>query len=89
MGIIFYLVRTVVIFVLYFLEVIMLVRAVMSFVAPTAGGQIAEFAYTVSELVISPVRALLDRFEFVRRSPIDLSFTATWLIIAILLAILN
>ena len=89
MGILLYLTRSVVVYALLFIEIVMLVRAVMSFVAPTASGPFANFVYSVTEFFVSPVRELLNRFEFVRRSPLDLSFMVTYLIIVILSAILR
>ncbi len=84
----FNLIRAVVSRVLYLLEIMMLVRAVMSFVSPNASGKVFDFIYNVTEFFISPVRALLGRFEFVRRSPLDIPFFVTTLIIAIFASII-
>ena len=83
-----YLMRAIVGYALYLLEIMMLVRAVMSFVAPTASGRVVEFIYNVTEFFIAPVRAFLERFEFVRRFPLDISFFVTSLIIVIFASII-
>ena len=58
------------------LEIAMLVRAVMSWF-PFGEGRIGDFVYAVTEPFIVPVRALLERFEFVRNSPLDIPFSVT------------
>lgn len=69
---------------LHTLELMMLVRAVLSWFPPASGrpGPIRAFIITVTELVIAPVRAFLSRFDFVQRSPIDISFLVTYLLIS-------
>ena len=67
-------------------QLLMLVRAVMSWFPPAngTGGPIRAFVYTLTELFIMPVRALLDRFEWTRRTPIDISFLVTFLLLSLL-----
>ena len=89
MGLLFYLLRSIVVYALYFIELVMLVRAIMSFVAPTADGLVASFVYNVSEFFVSPVRELLNKIEFVRNSPIDISFLVTYLIIVLLTSLIR
>lgn len=66
------------------LQLLMLVRAVMSWFPPSSGrpGPIRAFVTGVTEMVIAPVRLLLDRFDFVRRSPIDIAFLVTFLLLS-------
>lgn len=66
------------------LQLLMLVRAVMSWFPPSSGrpGPFRAFVTGVTELVIGPVRAFLDRFELVRRSPIDIPFLVTFLLLS-------
>ena len=66
------------------LQLFMLVRAVMSWFPPSTGrpGPFRAFITGVTEMVIGPVRAFLDRFEFVRRCPIDLPFLVTFLLLS-------
>ena len=66
------------------LQLLMLVRAVMSWFPPSSGrgGPFRAFVTGVTEMVIAPVRALLDRFPSVRRSPIDIAFLVTFLLLS-------
>ena len=68
------------------LEFLMLVRAILSWFPPASGrpGPVRAFVTTVTEFAIAPVRALLDRFEFTRRSPIDIPFLVTFLLLSML-----
>ncbi len=67
-------------------QLLMLVRAVMSWFPPSdgRGGPIRAFVYSLTEIFVMPVRALLDRFEWARRSPIDISFLLTFLLLSFL-----
>ena len=66
------------------LQLMMLLRAILSWFPPSdgRGGPIRNFIYTATELFISPVRAFLDRFDWARRSPIDISFLVTYLLLS-------
>ncbi len=65
-------------------ELAMLVRAILSWVMPDAGGAIVTFLYAVTEPFISVIRRLLDRLSLNVNSPIDLSFTITAVLIEIM-----
>ena len=69
----------------------MLIRAILSWFPPAdgRGGVIRNFVYTVSEFFVAPVRAFLDRFDWVRRTPIDISFLVTFLLLSFLQTILS
>ena len=69
-----------------FLQLCMLVRAIMSWFPPSSGqeGPIRAFFTTVTEFVVAPVRALLSRFEFTRRTPIDISFLVAYLLLSLI-----
>ena len=52
---------------------------------PFAGDNVIEnIAYAVTEPFIIPVRFLLERIEWVRNAPLDVSFFVTFLIISLL-----
>ena len=72
-------------------QFIMLIRAILSWFPPAdgRGGVIRNFVYTVSEFFVAPVRAFLDRFDWVRRTPIDISFLVTFLLLSFLQTILS
>lgn len=67
-------------------QLFMLIHAVMSWFPPSdgRGGPIRTFIGFVTEIFVSPVRALLERFEWARRSPIDISFFITFILLSIL-----
>jgi len=62
----------------------MFVRAILSWVMPEEDSALLRFLYAVTEPVIFPVRALLDRVDFFRGFPIDLSFMITFILLSIL-----
>ncbi len=70
-------------------ELAMLVRAVLSWVAPDAYGTVITFLYAVTEPFISVVRRLLDRLSLNANSPIDLSFLITAVLIEIIRIMLS
>ena len=67
-------------------QLCMFITAILSLVSPPTGnvGPVRGFLMTVTDYVTYPVRLLLDRFEFTRRIPIDLSFLVTYLLITLL-----
>ena len=69
-GIIFYILNTVV----YAFDMLLLVRAICSWVPSFRESMVYRFSYIVTEPILRPVRELLFRIDFVRRCPIDLSF---------------
>jgi len=88
MVIVFSLIRGVVRVALLFLEICMFVRAILSWFQTDEESPLNTFVIAVTEPVIVPVRALLERFEFVASSPIDISFMVAFLLISILQMIL-
>ena len=80
MGIIFYLLNSI----LYVFDLILLLRAVCSWFPSLRESAIYNFAYTVTEPVLSPIRDLLYKWEWARRCPIDLSFIVVILLVNML-----
>ena len=79
-----YVLRTVAFYFLLALLAAMFVRAITSWL-PLSGDNIIEnIAYAVTEPFIIPVRFLLEKIEWVRNAPIDVSFFVTFLIISLL-----
>ncbi|MBQ9941291.1 MAG: YggT family protein [Clostridia bacterium] len=70
------------------LEYLMLIRAVLSWIPTMSGNVITDFVYSVTEIVIGPVRKFLSRTGLVGSLPIDLSFMATYLLLILLHSIL-
>lgn len=69
-GMIFYILNTII----YVFDMLLLVRAVCSWVPSFRESMVYRFSYKVTEPILRPVRELLFRIEFVRNCPIDLSF---------------
>lgn len=81
---IIYIFTTLVSVFLSILQLLMLVRAIISWIPMDEDSAIGNFVFAMTEPVIFPVRMLLERFEFVASSPIDISFFAALLIISAL-----
>lgn len=63
-------------------QLLMLVRAVMSWFPGAEDGAFYTAVYCFTEPLIIPVRFILDRFESVRNFPLDLSFFVTFFILS-------
>jgi YggT family protein len=78
------LIATLLIYALYAFIIVMIVRAIFSYVSPVPNNPISRFAYQVTEPVLAPVR---------RRIPpaygIDLSFVVVILVAYFLIAAIN
>ena len=69
---------------------LMLIRAVLSwFVQPDSGNRLFEILDTMTEFVVAPVRNLMERFDFVRRVPLDISFFVAFLLVQMLSGIFS
>ncbi len=84
MDFVLYLIQSIVRIAIIGLQVCMLGRAVMSWFQIDEESPLFAFAYAVTEPVIAPIRALLERFEFVASSPIDISFFVAFLLLSVL-----
>ncbi len=63
----------------------MFIYAILSWFPPNGEeGPIRRFLGAVTEFFVAPVRAFLERFEFVRRSPIDISFFVTFMLLSLI-----
>ena len=79
-----YVLRTAAFYFLMALLAAMFVRAIFSWL-PLGGDNVIEnVAYAVTEPFVIPVRFLLERIEWVRNAPLDVSFFVTFLIISLL-----
>ena len=66
------------------LELLMLGRAILSWVPVDEDGPLVRFLHAMTEPVIYPVRVLLERFDLFQGLPIDMSFFFTFVLISIL-----
>ena len=71
------------------LEICMLVRAVLSWFPIRDDNPILRFVEMVTEPLIAPIRALLDRTGWFRNFPLDMSFFVTFLLISAAGAVLG
>ena len=65
-------------------ELVMVIRAVMSWIMPGYANRFTQIVYGITEPVIAPVRRLLLRVDFCRRCPIDLSFLVVFILLELL-----
>lgn len=83
MGIIFTLINVI----LYVFDLLLIVRAICSWVDSFRQSMVYRFAFTVTEPILRPVRDLLFKIEWVRRCPLDLSFLAVVLLVNALMSV--
>lgn len=76
-----YVLANVVLLLLTLLDLAMLLRAILSWIPELDGSKLGDFLYMITEPLIIPVRAVLERFSGVRNSPIDISFLVTCLLL--------
>lgn len=87
METLYYIVVLTVHLILTALQLLMLVRAILSFL-PLDGGAISAFLNTVTEPVIYPMRRITERFGIGEGLPIDIPFFLTFILLSVLSAIL-
>ncbi len=66
------------------LELLMLGRAILSWLPIDEDNPLVRFLHTMTEPVIYPVRVFLERFDLFQGLPIDMSFFFTFILISIL-----
>ena len=84
MDILIYLIIRVLILLTGLCQLLLLVRAILSWI-PGIGGRFADFIYTVTEPILIPVRKLFDLFGVnLGMSPIDIQFFVTFILLSII-----
>ena len=64
------------------LQVLMLVRAVMSWFPQVQGSKLYQFVYMLTEPIIMPIQALLDKlFPSLRYFPLSISFLLAYMLL--------
>ncbi len=66
------------------LELLMLGRAILSWLPLEEDNALVRFLHVMTEPVIAPVRLLLERMNLFQGLPIDMSFFVTFILISIL-----
>lgn len=74
-------------FALYLIKLIsicMFIRAILSWFNVNADNPIIKFLYVVTEPAIQPVRRLFQKLNWFQNTPIDMSFSMTFILIFVL-----
>ena len=71
------------------IQTLMFIRAILSWLPMLEGNSLTEFVYQVTEVVIYPVRCVLERIEALAALPLDLSFFVTFILLSILQTLLT
>lgn len=79
---IIYVITTLVGVFLSILQILMLVRAILSWLPVDDEMGFANFVYAMTEPVVYPIRLLLERFDFISSVPIDIPFFAAMILIS-------
>ena len=66
----------------------MMVRCIYSLIFRGENGKFGAFLALVTEPFIIPIRVILSKFDFFKNSPIDWSFTITYLLLMMIRMIL-
>ena len=69
-------------------QFLMFARAILSWLPIDEDNPIVYFLYAVTEPVIMPVRAVIEKFGWFEGMPIDMSFFITFLLLSVLDVIL-
>ena len=89
LEIVVYLIKNTALTLIGVIELAMFARAILSWFDPTGEGKISTFLFTVTEPVILPVRRLFERMHWFEGLPIDVSFTATWILLMVIQLLLE
>lgn len=69
--------------ILEFVKILMLVRAVLSWVPTVRSNRFFDFTYMVTDYVVRPVRLFMVRMGLDTALPIDLSFLIAFILIGV------
>lgn len=84
-----YVIIRVAVILIWVLQGAMFIRAIMSWIPGLDENKFGDFLYALTEPVIMPVRALLDRIPLFQGLPIDMSFLFTYLLLSLLSMLLG
>ena len=79
-----YIVSATVRFLIAAIQFLMLARAIISWLPFEEDHPLVTFLYSVTEPVIMPVRAVIDRLGLFEGMPIDISFLITFMLLSVL-----
>ena len=81
---IYYVLSATVSYLITAIQFLMFARAILSWLPIDEDNPIVSFLYGVTEPVIMPVRAVLDRLGLFEGMPIDMSFFITFILLSVL-----
>ena len=81
---VFYIIKNTVLLLISVTEILMLVRAVFSWIPADIDNSFTRFLYGYTEVVTAPMRALFEKFHLFEGSPIDIPFFVTFMLLFIL-----
>ncbi len=65
------------------LQILMMLRAVMSWLPIDEDSNVGNFIYAMTEPVVMPIRAILSHFEALDGLPIDMSFLTAYVLLSL------
>lgn len=79
-----YVVSATVSYLITVIQFLMFARAIISWLPVDEDSTIVNFLYAVTEPVIMPVRAVIERFGWFEGMPVDMSFFITFILLSII-----
>ncbi len=89
MELLLYFIRRLVLLLLGVLNFAMLARVLFSWFDPMREGRISAFLFMVTEPIIAPVRALCYKKNWFQRTPLDVPFLITFVLLMLLMGIVQ
>lgn len=83
MEFLIYIVKEVATLMLLFIQVALLVRAILSWFP--IDNRFVDFVYSVTEPFVYPIRRLFEKMGWFQGFPVDMSFTAAYLLLTLIL----
>ncbi len=84
MDVLMYVLQTTLLWILYVLDIAMLLRAVFSWIDPEQGSRFSAFLFVVTEPIIMPIRKLCYKMNWFQGTPLDIPFLITVLVLMVL-----
>jgi YggT family protein len=74
--------------IIFVLQLLMMARAILSWLPFDDDSALQRFLFVTTEPFIQPVRALLEKINFLSGFPIDLSFLVTYILLTLISSLL-
>ncbi len=89
MEVLLYLLGRIALMLLYVLDVGLFLRAILSWIDPEGSFRLSAFLYSITEPIIQPIRKLCYKMNWFQRTPIDVPFMITVLLVIVAQMILE